>query len=354
MVQMSFSEKLKILADVSSSSGICIASIFLLVFVGALFLTTNKKNAKSSKKLYLSIYILLIIIILIQYHSSLSDMYEYMMNNFFIVFYFPNLAIYLAAVIATNIILWVTIFNFKEDKILKFINTTVYCMIHYLLVLILNIVTKNKLDVFDQSSVYKNTDASALISLSSIIFVVWIIFMIIYKIIRQNQRKNQKEKVPVKRIIRYKKMLPSNYQSINIPTKLVGKPGKSRPQGVYVDSNLIDFYKQPKEVNILKEYEAMFTLEDYRKMLELLKENDKKIVKKDSKNTKKPVVQEQLSLNFEPIEEEKEEFVEEKIDDTSDTKVEDYIKIELEEATELEEEVPQPKLEELLNLYRSV
>ena len=48
MIQMSFSEKIKVLVDVSSSSGICIASIFLLIFVGALFLTTNRKNGRNS------------------------------------------------------------------------------------------------------------------------------------------------------------------------------------------------------------------------------------------------------------------------------------------------------------------
>ena len=56
MKQMSFLEKLKVLVDVSSSSGICIASIFLLIFIALLFLTTNKKNAKSSKKFYLISY----------------------------------------------------------------------------------------------------------------------------------------------------------------------------------------------------------------------------------------------------------------------------------------------------------
>ena len=274
MIQMSFSEKLKILIDVSSSSGICIASIGLLIFMAFLFLTTNRKNAKSSKKLYTSIYIILLIIILIQYYSSLSEMYEYMMNNFFIVFYFPNLAIYLAAIIATNIILWKTIFNFKEDRLLKYINTTVYCMIHYLLILLLNIITTNKLDVFDQSSVYKNTSASALIGLSSTIFIVWIIFIIVYKMIRQSQKKHQKVKIPVRRIIRYKKKMPANFQSIELPNTLFGKAGSIKNQVSHAEYNLIDFYKNPAVINqneLLKQFENAFTLDDYKKMIETLK-----------------------------------------------------------------------------------
>lgn len=333
MIQMSFSEKLKVLVDVSSSSGICIASIFLLIFMAALFLTTNRKNAKSSKKLYASIYILLLIVVFIVYHDSLSTMFDYMMNNFFIVFYFPNLAIYLAAIIATNIILLVTIFNFKEDKILKYLNTTIYCMIHYLLVLILNVVAKNKLDVFDQTSIYKNTDASAIISLTSTIFIVWIIFIIIYKLIRKSQKKNQKVRIPVRRVIKYKKKLPENYEAIDAPSELVGSAGNIKEKGVYVEGNLLDFYKNEaleKEQELIKEYDSMLTLADYKKVLEILKSNSS------------------IKLDKEEFEED-EDFTEEIEPSIS----QDELTSLPEEETE-KENVPQPKLEELLNLYKSI
>ena len=333
MIQMSFSEKLKVLVDVSSSSGICIASIFLLIFMAALFLTTNRKNAKSSKKLYASIYILLLIVVFIVYHDSLSTMFDYMMNNFFIVFYFPNLAIYLAAIIATNIILLATIFNFREDKILKYLNTTIYCMIHYLLVLILNVVAKNKLDVFDQTSIYKNTDASAIISLTSTIFIVWIIFIIIYKLIRKSQKKKQKVRVPVRRVIKYKKKLPENYEAIDAPSELVGSAGNIKEKGVYVEGNLLDFYKneaKEKEQELIKEYDSMLTLADYKKVLEILKSNSS------------------IKLDKEEFEED-EDFTEEVEPSIS----QDELTSSQKEETE-KENVPQPKLEELLNLYKSI
>ena len=333
MIQMSFSEKLKVLVDVSSSSGICIASIFLLIFMAALFLTTNRKNAKSSKKLYASIYILLLIVVFIVYHDSLSTMFDYMMNNFFIVFYFPNLAIYLAAVIATNIILLATIFNFREDKILKYLNTTIYCMIHYLLVLILNVIAKNKLDVFDQTSIYKNTDASAIISLTSTIFIVWIIFIIIYKLIRKSQKKNQKVRIPVRRVIKYKKKLPENYEAIDAPSELVGSVGNIKEKGVYVEGNLFDFYKneaKEQEQELIKEYDSMLTLADYKKVLEILKSNSS------------------IKLDKEEFEED-EDFTEEVEPSISQDELISSAKEETEK-----ENVPQPKLEELLNLYKSI
>lgn len=329
MVQMSLSEKIKILVDVSKSSGISVISILMLLFMAFLFLTTNKKNAKKSKKIYRIIYIILIGSILLIYNSSLSTMFDYMMNNFFIGFYFPNLAIYLAAIILTNIILLKTIFNFREDKLLKFINTIIYCLIHYILVLILGIINAKNIDVFDQASVYKNNNVSGLIGLSSTIFIVWIIFMIIYKAIRKSQKKNQKIKIPVRRIIRYKKKLPDNYLTIELPNELYGTFGKCRNNSTYVKQDLLEFYKQEKR-DMEKEYETMFTLEDYKKMVEILKTENNEI-KTDKPQEKPPVI---------PIEDVKLVNKEEQI-----------IPI---ENIEQPERPLQPKLEELLNLYRSV
>lgn len=277
MNDLSFSEKLKVLVDVSSSSGICIATIFIIIFMAFMFLTTTKKNAKSSKKFYIGIYSILIGVIVINYYGSLSGMFDYMMNNFFIVFYFPNLAIYLFAIILTNIILFATIFNFKEDKLLKYINTTIYCMIHYLLVLILNVVTTNKLDVFDQASIYKCKEAAALISLTSVIFMTWIIFIIIYKMIRKSQKKKVRPKrvrVPVREVVTYKKRLPSNFKSIASPT-YVNVAGNHRKTPTVTDIT---------NNQLLQSYDNMFTLEDYKKVLDVLKGTE------DKKQELKPVI----------------------------------------------------------------
>lgn len=342
MEQLSFSEKLKVLVDVSSSSGICIASIILLLFMAFLFLTTTKRNAKSSKKFYLTIYAVLIISFMGIYSSSLKDMFDYMMNNFFIVVYFPNLAIYLAAIIATNIILWVTIFNFKEDKLLKFLNTFIYCIIHYLLILILNIVTKNKLNVFDQTSVYGNHDALALIGLTSTIFIVWVIFLIIYKIIRGKQKAHEKVPVRIRRVVKYKRKLPDSIISVNTPDVIQGSLVKKNTS----DVDLINFYEQKNNIleqqyqnvlrekeeqeklyqdqkrdnDLLKQYDHMLTLDDYKNVMNLLKKGSLKETEKVDE-----VITEPRIIFSEPI--------------TSNVQ---------------EDKVEQPKLEELLNLYRSI
>lgn len=276
MREISFLDKLKILVDVSSSSGV--VAIILLFFLGILLITTNKKNVKSIKRLYFVIYLAITIILLIYYGSSLPNMFDYMMNHLFIAIYFPNLAIYLAAIIASNIILWNTVFNFKEDKLLRVVNIIVYGILHYLLILILNLITSNELNVFDQSSVYGNEKTLALIGLSSTVFIVWIIFMVIYKVIRSRQRHEGSSSVEYIEIpkVEYVEVprLPSNILEVAVPEVVQSnKVPDVIPIDVY-QKNLELKNEYEKNQALIKEYESMLTLEDYKHVLNLLKGED--------------------------------------------------------------------------------
>lgn len=225
MTQTTLLEKFKIIFEVSKSSKIFIAVILFIILLAIVGLTTNRHNIKRGKRIYALVYFSILVSVLIFYHSSLGKMFDYMMNNFFIVLYFPNVAVYLAAIIITNIILIVSVFNLKTTKLIKNINITIYGIIHYLLALVLNIITKNNLDIFSQVSVYSNKEAQAIIELSSAIFIIWIIFLAFYKIIRKYQ---QKDVVPVTRKVVVKKVrqLPESIAEVQIPRYVKAQPKK--------------------------------------------------------------------------------------------------------------------------------
>ena len=337
MKDLSFLDKLKVLVDVSSSSGLCIASIFILLFLAFVMLTTSKKNSKQTKKLYLIIYIILIVVMLIQYSSSLSTMFDYMMNNLFIAIYFPNLAIYLAAIIATNIILWKTIFNFKEDKLLKVVNTIIYSIMHYLLILILNVVNSNGLDVFNNASVYENNDALALIGLSSTIFMIWIIFMVIYKIIRGRQKQYEEKYIKNKQPIRTK--LPSNIIEVAVPKRVkeVIKIREEVVPKIVQEPSIVDFYKQDQDE--IEKYENMLTLDDYKTVLQLLKNNKSNLT---IENTEDEYYEKETYVNESSVE------YENKANTINNFNDNYYYEDNYDDIVE------QPMLDKLLNLYKSV
>ena len=216
MTKTSIMDKLSIILEVSKSSKIFIAILVFIILLTILALTMNKKNEKGTKTIYMLVYAFIIIAILVGYSSSISKMFDYMMNNFFIALYFPNLAIYFAALIVANIIFLVSVFNPKITKIIKNINVIFFATINYLLALILNIIHTEKLDVFTQTSVYSNQQAQALIELSSTIFMVWIAFLIVYKIIRMYQEPSLQSQSIARRVVIEKKVkvLPNNIKEV--------------------------------------------------------------------------------------------------------------------------------------------
>lgn len=217
MMKTSIIDKLNIIFELTKSSNIFIAVIAFLLFIVVVAITNNKKNESTTKKIYLCIYAFIILAILITYYSSFGKMFDYLMNNLFIAIYFPNLAIYLVALIVVNIIFLVSVFKQDISKIIKNLNAIVFAIMNYLLALILNIIHTNKLDVFTQTSIYGNKEAQALIELSSTIFLIWIFFLVIYKMIMMYQRKiNPIDAYRVEKVIveKRKRILPSNIREI--------------------------------------------------------------------------------------------------------------------------------------------
>lgn len=261
MSKMSFLEKIDILFKMSKTSYIYLLVVFILIVLGIIFSTTNKRTVNRNKKIYLGISIFTLVSMLLIFHTPLSKIFDYMMNNLFIAIYFPNLAIYLAALIITNIIVWISIFNFKTSDSIRKLNTIIYVLMNYLLFLILSIIKKNNLDVFTQNSVYSNKKATALIELSSLIFVVWIIFLITYKIILIYLKKDYKPKVKKVIVKKEVKQLPENYEPKETPSRLYGRLPKEKEKIITI-----------KEIEQVKAYEDSLTLADYKLLSKLLKQ----------------------------------------------------------------------------------
>lgn len=270
MSKLSLIDKLRILIDVSISSSMYLIVIILLLTAGYLFITTTKKTAKRNKIIYLVISIFIIVFLIASYHGSLSKMFDYMMNNFFVAIYFPNLAIYLAALIITNVIVWISIFNFKTSKLIKRLNVAVYIIMNYLLALILSVINTNKLDVFTQESIYGNKKVTALIELSSGIFIIWIIFLIIYRLILVYLRKDYKPKVKKVIVKKPVKKLPTNFEPKEFPDFIYGHSLNKKQEETVVTEKVVQ--------------EDVFTKDEYLLMAKVLKEQKEKMRAKREQN----------------------------------------------------------------------
>ena len=324
MAKLSLLDKINVLIKITSSSKIFLVVIISLLFLAYIFITTNKKNFKTSKIVYLSIYAIIMASLLFTYRTSLANIFDYFMNNLFIVIYFPNLAIYSVAIIISNIILWISLFSEKSNKIIKIINVFVYCIMTYILILILNIISINKLDVFTQASIYGNTDALALIELSSVVFVTWICFLIVYKIICAFQKSREKEVVKEKVAVKDNKpttSLPKSYRLVEAPYFI-----KAQNKNITVEPNT-------------KAYSDLLTVEDYKLLLNILSNHKKGEYVEDK--------QKQELEHIKLLEAEREKQIEEEL--RKEKKLEEIKKQQLEQLAEIKklEEIKKTKVMEM-------
>lgn len=298
MSQLSLIDKLKVVLSITKSNIFYPVIILFLILVSFLFITTNKNNAKESKKTYGLIYLVIFIIILIKYRASLSTMFDYMMNNLFIVFYFPNIAVYLSAIIITNIIMWISMFSSKTKLSLKIINSLIFSIIHYLFILILNIITTNNINVFEEQALYGNENLHSLIELSSNIFIIWLVFLVIYKIILTYIENNKKKTIYDNRELTVEHItaaktehqntihLPNNITEVKAPYIVKREMTRS-----------VSSYELPKQSENIEIYDQMLTLEDYKLLVSLLKDKDKEEIKKILTTEKEEKIEEEPKEN---------------------------------------------------------
>ena len=327
MEKMTLGKELSIFFKICASNSISIVALIILVALAIIFITTNKKNNKVTKKIYITIYAFITAFVVVAYHKHIGHFLDYMMNNLFIAIYFPNLAIYFAAIIISNIVVLISIFNKKITKLIRNINIIMYTIINFLLVLLIGVITDKRLDIYSVTSIYDNANAHALIELTSLIFVLWMIFLMIYKLIRMYQTRDEDETVTViereveKKVPVKERILPENIVEVSIPN--FAKKGSLE---IELDEKEIEQrtnIEVEKRINTkIREahfFDKMLTKDDYIVLLNLLKNSKKN--KEVLINTTDEIVNSKVELDS------KEEIIDTKKEDNHLERLSEEIEI---------------------------
>lgn len=250
MSPVSLDKKLKIIWSVISSSPLYLIFFVAIAVLVFLFSTTNNANKKQSRKTYLLIYTAFFIYLIIQYGESFSTLVDYAVNQVFIGYYFPNIVIYICMLLIATIITLVSIFHKNISRIIKVLNSIIYGLLIYFLILMLSIVNTLKVDVFDLKELYSSDKVRSLLEFSMFLFVTWVLVLVVYHFIRKYQEKKREDT----------KEEFVNYNVIhNFDEGKVLSPRKE-----------YTYFEQP-EVKEEKKEEP-FTIEEYKLMLKVLKE----------------------------------------------------------------------------------
>ena len=260
MVEMTLLQRLGLVFNLIFSS-----PLFLILILGIAIMLVDifviSKKSKKTKIGYFIVSTIAVLVLLHNYLESFASVLDTIAKNIVAIIYFPSVLEYIIILLVSLIILLASAFSKKTNKKIKVINSIVFSINMLLFFLILDEISKNNVDLADKVSVYSNNNLMALFESSVILFAIWVIGLILYKIIyKLNHKKEDKEAVKVEEEIGF-------YEEPDLP-KTIEELRKEElippPQIEYV-------------VVEKKKDNEMFTLDEYRalkKVLEALKENN--------------------------------------------------------------------------------
>ncbi len=159
--------------------------IYVLVIAGVAFLILELanclKNKKVTKIISFIIYVGILGTLFYFFHSEILKFLDYFMNNLILFLFFPNLAVYTLVILIINILLITSILS-KRKKVEKHLNVLFFVLFQILFYLIIDNVITNNVNIYQQLSIYTNSNLLTLIQISMYLFLLWLGILFILKI----------------------------------------------------------------------------------------------------------------------------------------------------------------------------
>jgi len=244
MTYLSIFEKLKILFDMIVNTKI------VLIFIGFVIILTFLYLFKriNRKKYMLLLFIALIITVVINTignYKILSNTFDNFMTIFFSNIYFPSIYVYISVLVITFITFITSMLSTKQRGIYKVINSIMFILNGILFVIVLNIIAKNKIDIFSITSLYTNKTLVAILEINILIFVIWIIANVIIYITncicdsKKTNNNNNLELEENNRINEENSVLLSNNNKLTEENKILSEDNNriNKENGVLLSDN---------------------------------------------------------------------------------------------------------------------
>lgn len=177
MTYLSIIEKLRILFNtLLDLEFVLVFAVLLLIFT---FLYIIKKlNSRRYILLTFLSFVLVFGISIVNNYEILSSTFDNFATIFFGNIYFPSIYVYIGVLVVSFVAFITSMLNVMLKKIYKVINSIMFIINNIMFVIILNIIAKNKIDVFSVNSLYTNTTLVAILELSMGLCVLWILSLI--------------------------------------------------------------------------------------------------------------------------------------------------------------------------------
>lgn len=174
MTYMTILEKMQILINnILNYKMVLVLAIALFIFT--LFYIIKVINKKQYVLSMIMSFVVILGFTIGDNYSVLSNTFDKFMTTIFENVYFPSIYVYIASILIIFISLIISILNIKIKNIYRIINGIAFIFNGILLVLVLSIVSSSEIDVFSISSLYTDKNLLAILEISIVSFILWIV-----------------------------------------------------------------------------------------------------------------------------------------------------------------------------------
>ena len=178
MTYLTILEKLKVLLDILLDYKLILISIIVLIILTILYLVKLLNKKKYTLSIILT-FILTFTISIVSNYKILSTVFDNFMTTFIRGIYFPSIYAYIITLFIVLIAFIMTILSTKLPKRYKLVNIITFIINNIFLAIVLNIIAKNKIDVFSINSLYTNKSLVVVLELNIGMIIIWILSLIV-------------------------------------------------------------------------------------------------------------------------------------------------------------------------------
>lgn len=186
MIQTSIFEQINLFFKLflkQSNKYLILLVAFLTLII--LLLANKFKNKKITKIICYLVYIIIFGYLIYTYNNEIFNLFDYLMDNLFLLLFFPNLAVYILILIITNIFMVKSTFSKNDSLIKKGVNIFFFLIFNIIFYFIVNNIISNNINVYEELSIYTNSELLNLIELNMKVFLIWLLVLVIINFVNK-------------------------------------------------------------------------------------------------------------------------------------------------------------------------
>ena len=170
MADLSITQKIKLFFNTAVSTPFFILYAVIGIFLVVFMIFDIKKKKRFSKVIYILSGLFLISFFFIKYFNVILKVIDSFVEIILKALYFPNLGIYVVMLIITNGTFIYNLISKKTSKSAKGITGVINIIIDFIFIMIVGIISSEKIDVTSEVKLYSDTTILTLLQISMALF----------------------------------------------------------------------------------------------------------------------------------------------------------------------------------------